>query len=88
MAAFRQMIETYYGTDALSTLPYSFQEAVILLEDRNPDYWKRFNVSQTVIDRFTGYGRIVMQNRNNAQQLPELLKPGYGNSYWYYYIYK
>ncbi len=88
MEAFQQMIETYYGSPALPVLPYSFQEAVILLNDRNPAYWQRFNVSDNVLQRFAGYRDLVMRNRDNQQALSGLLRKSYGNTFWYYYMYK
>lgn len=43
MKAFQRLIEKYYGTPVLPSLPVSFQEAVILLAEKDVDYWKRFN---------------------------------------------
>jgi len=88
MESFRKMIETYYGSPALPELPHSFQEAVILLNDKDQAYWKRFNVSENVIRRFAGYSDIVLRNRNNPQLIFNLLSNTYNNTYWYYYIYK
>lgn len=85
---FKQLVEQYYGTPALSSLPVSFQEAVILMAEQDTAYWKQMNISQPVIDRYNGYKRIVLQNRSNPRALPELLKKSFGNTYWYYYSYK
>ncbi|MDL2277898.1 DUF6057 family protein [Parabacteroides sp. OttesenSCG-928-G07] len=88
LASFQQMIEKYYGTPVLPALPHSFQEAVIMLSENDPDYWRHFNVSDVVIQRFMNYRETVLRNRNNAQALPALLRNSYANTYWYYYIYK
>lgn len=88
LGTFKQIIERYYGTPSLPVLPFSFQEAVILMSEQNMDYWKRFNVSNTVIERFKAYKTLVLKNRSNKQGLPGLLKNTYGNTYWYYYVYK
>ena len=81
------MIEKYFGTSALPRLPISFQEAVILLAEKNPDYWRRFNVSDAVIQRFASYRNMVLRNRNNPQ-LPQLMNQSFGDTYWNYFIYK
>lgn len=88
MESFRKMVETYYGSPALPVLPHSFQEAVILLNDKDRAYWERFNVSENVIRSFAGYSDIVLRNRNNPQLVFNLLSNSYNNTYWYYYIYK
>ncbi len=88
LGAFQQMVETYYGSPALPVLPYSFQEAIILLDGQNPGYRQRFNISDNVISRFYGYSDLVVRNRNNQQILPGLLQKSYGNTFWYYYMYK
>lgn len=87
MKAFQTLIEKYYGTPVLPSLPVSFQEAVILLAEKDMDYWKLFNVSENVIRKFAGYRNLVMRNRNNPQ-LPQLIKNSFGDTYWSYYILK
>lgn len=85
---FKNMIETYYGTDVLPVLPVSFQEAVITLSEKETDYWKRFNISESVLQRFTEYKRTVLANKNNSSALPGLLYRSYGNTYWFYFMFK
>ncbi|WP_297909556.1 DUF6057 family protein [uncultured Parabacteroides sp.] len=87
MKSFQALIEKYYGTPILPSLPISFQEAVILLAEKDVDYWKRFNISKNVIRKFAGYRNLVVQNRNNPQ-LPQLIKNSFGDTYWSYYILK
>lgn len=87
MKSFQTFIEKYYGTSTLPSLPTSFQEAVILLAEKDSDYWRRFNVSENVIRKFTGYRNLVLQNRNNPQ-LPQLIKNSFGDTYWSYYLLK
>ena len=87
LPAFREFIETYYGTPALPSLPRSFQEAVILLEEQDVSYWRRFNLSAQVIQNFASYRQAVLSNRTNPR-LPALLNQSFGNTYWFYYIYK
>lgn len=87
LPGFKELIETYFGTPALTVLPRSFQEAVILLAEKDMDYWRRFNLSASVIQRFAGYRQMVLGNRNNPQ-LPFALRQSFGDTYWFYYIYK
>lgn len=87
LQGFKELIESYYGTPALRTLPKSFQEAVILLAEKDMDYWHRFNLSSQVIQRFAGYRQVVLGNRNNPQ-LPAILSRSFGDTYWFYFIYK
>lgn len=87
LKGFQALIEKYYGTPVLPSLPVSFQEAVILLNEKDREYWKRFGLSEEVIRRFAGYRNLVVRNRNNPQ-LPRLIKSSFGNTYWSYYMLK
>lgn len=88
MAGFKSMVEYYYGTDVLPTLPKSFQEAVITLSETEPDYWKRFDISPSVMQRFAEYKKQVLANRNNTNALPGLMRRAYGDTYWFYFMFK
>lgn len=88
LANFKNMLKYYYGTDVLPTLPKSFQEAVITLSETDPDYWKRFNISPSVMQRFAEYKRQVLANKNNTNALPGLMNRAYGDTYWFYFMFK
>lgn len=88
MDGLKNMIETYYGTEVLPVLPKSFQEAVITMSETDPDYWKRFHISISVLQRFAEYKKQVLANRNNRKNLQELMRRGYGDTYWFYYMFK
>lgn len=88
MDDFKSMVESYYGTDVLPVLPKSFQEAVITLSEAEPDYWKRFNISPSVMQRFAEYKKQVLANRNNKNALPGLMRRAYGDTYWFYFMFK
>jgi len=88
MSAFKALIEEYYGTDGLPKLPKLFQEAVILLDDRNRDQWSRYGVSTEVIVNFERYSEQVMRYRNNPKVMENALRATHGDTYWFYYIYR
>lgn len=87
LEGFNALVEKYYGTEFLPVLPVHFQEAVIVMSEKEPDYWKRFNVSETIVARFTDYKKQVLANRNNSA-IAGLLNRSYGNTYWFYFMFK
>lgn len=87
LEGFKALMEKYYGTEFLPALPVHFQEAVIVMSEKEPDYWKRFNVSETIVARFADYKKQVLANRNNSA-LAGLLNRSYGNTYWFYFMFK
>ena len=87
LEGFKALVEKYYGTEFLPVLPVHFQEAVIVMSEKEPDYWKRFNVSATIVARFTDYKKQVLANRNNSA-IAGLLNRSYGNTYWFYFMFK
>ena len=87
LEGFKALVEKYYGTEFLPVLPVHFQEAVIVMSEKEPDYWKRFNVSETIVARFTDYKKQVLANRNNSA-IAGLLNRSYGNTYWFYLMFK
>ena len=87
LEGFKVLIEKYYGTEFLPALPVHFQEAVIVMSEKEPDYWKRFNISETTVARFSDYKKQVLANRNNSD-IAGLLNRSYGNTYWFYFMFK
>ena len=87
LEGFKALVEKYYGTEFLPVLPVHFQEAVIVMSEKEPDYWKRFNVSETIVARFSDYKKQVLANRNNSA-IAWLLNRSYGNTYWFYFMFK
>lgn len=85
LQGFQALLDTYYGTPALPTLPVSFQEAVIMLTEKQPERWSYYQVSQSVMNRFSEYRSLVLQNRGNTQ-LPLLIQRYFGSTYWAYYL--
>lgn len=88
MSNFQALIETYYGTPVLPQLPKSFQEAVFILSETNPEFWTRFNVPESMVTRFGEYKKTTLANKNNPSALPGLLNRSFGNTYWFYFMFK
>lgn len=88
LKSFERIIETYYKTDVLSALPLSFQEAIIILYEKEPEKWKHFQIAPPIIERFSTYRKTIIANRNNRAALPNLLRNSFGSTYWYYYTFK
>lgn len=87
LKAFKELLIHYYDKENASPLPISFQEAVILIFEKEPDYWKRLHVTTNVIQKFSAYRDLVLRNRNNPQ-LPQLIKQSFGDTYWSYFTLK
>jgi len=85
---FKEFVEKYYGTDVLPVLPKSFQEAVIILSEQDPSYMERYDIPLSVLQRFANFKKQVLNYKGNTSALPGLLKNGYGDTYWYYYLFK
>ena len=85
LQGFHALLDTYYGTPALPTLPVSFQEAVIMLTERQPERWSYYQVSPAVTARYGEYRNLVLQNRGNSQ-LPLLIQRYFGSTYWAYFL--
>jgi hypothetical protein len=84
--AFEHLLNTCYNTDVLRTLPVSFQEAVIILYESSPEIWAHYNVSESIVKRFAEYKRLVKANRGGGATAE--LNRLFGNTYWYYFMYK
>ncbi|MDR2499400.1 MAG: DUF6057 family protein [Tannerellaceae bacterium] len=87
VGSFKRLIESHAGTAGLRRLPVSFEEAIILIAENDPDYWQRFNISDRTIARFMEFKKqVVAANRSNsAYSLPQQLQTMFGDTYWYYF---
>lgn len=84
---FKDFIDKYWGTEVLPALPLSFQEAVIVLYENDSGSWKERGVSQPVITRFEQYKKFILENKNKPR-LADFVKNSYGDTYWYYFMFK
>jgi len=88
MLLFEQLLKNNYRTDVLPTLSEPYQEAIVILAEQDPSYLELYDISDSVLKRYDEYKRVVLANRNNTAILPGLLKNSFGNTYWYYYMFK
>lgn len=84
---FRTMIESYYGTEVLLALPRSFQEAVVILYEDNHAMWDYFGVEAQIVKRFEGFKSRLEANKSK-NGLDNLMRGSYGDTYWFYYLFK
>lgn len=85
---FKSLLDAYYKTDVLPALPKSFQEAVITLYENNPDRWKEYAIEEGTIRKFEEYKKQILANKSNPNALPGLLKRAYGDTFWFYLMFK
>ena len=84
---FKHFLEKYAGTEMLPALPRSFQEAVLILSEKEPGIVNRYPLAEETVNRFKAFRQTVLANRNNSSRLPALLKSSFGNTYWYYFMF-
>ena len=73
--SFAALVEKYYGTPALPSLPRSFAEAVCIMSENNPGYWKRFGVDRAVYKRYRAFATRVGTGLSMEE---------FKDSYWFY----
>jgi len=73
--AFKGMLDEFYGTQALESLPVSFSEAACMMSEIYPDYWKSVGVDIGIYRRYTDFKKLLESGRS-----PEKYK----KTYWYY----
>lgn len=84
---FNQLIETYHQAKGLMPMPVSFQEAIVLGHEGDSEAWEKYGVTPKVAERFRRFKQTVLHNRQSAA-LQTKLSAEFGNTYWYYYMFK
>lgn len=85
--AFKEILEANYGTDILPVLPRSFQEAIITVYENQPEMWEHYQIPPGMVERFKEFKKQVLAHRNNSGA-PNLLRRSYGDTYWFYFMFK
>lgn len=75
MDKFREMLDEFYGTEALPTLPTSFAEAACMLSELNHNYWKEVGVSQETYNRYREFKKRLGTG---------LSMDRFKDTFWYY----
>lgn len=83
----KNLLDKYYGTAVMPTLPIHFQEAVLILSEEEKDYWKRFNLSDKTMTRFAEYKRQALAQKDK-KRLGGLLYRSHRDTYWFYFMFK
>jgi len=86
---FKTLIDAFRGTEALpDVLPTAFQEAVLILTEQNASYLDGFQIPEQTLRRYFSFRKAVSSNKNVANKLPQLLEADFGDTYWYYFMFK
>ena len=75
MDKFRGMLDEFYGTEALPSLPVSFAEAACMLSEVDRGYWKRVGVDPAVYRRYTEFKKRLGTGLSMEK---------YNDTFWYY----
>ncbi len=84
---FKEFIETYFGTETLPVLPRSFQEAVLIYAETDPEYWEKYGVDLNIIEKHKQYKHLYLSNKNSPN-LKGMMYKNFGDTYWYYMMFK
>lgn len=87
MAAYRRLVETYFGTKTWPSLSTCMQEAVIALEEDDPQYWLNHGVSMKTEQHYWKF-RYDLDNRQHNINFHRLIAETYGGTFWYYLMFK
>ena len=75
MDKFKEMLDEFYGTEALPELPVSFAEAACMLSEIDRGYWKKVGVSSADYKRYTDF-KSRMENGLSLDR--------HKDTFWYY----
>ena len=84
LKGFQAFMEKYYGARKGKTLPLSFQQAVMALD--NQDMINAWGISASVKDQYRQFMRQYTQNRQNPN-LKNVMSRSFGHTVWYYLIF-
>lgn len=88
MKGIKYMVEKYGGTAALKDLPPLMQEAVISYAENDPEYCRKHGVTDNTFERYRTFKQKFIENRNYGRNPADALHAEYGNTYWYYLMFK
>lgn len=83
---FLHMIDLY-STRLLPKLPTSYQEALIAAYESQPEALKKYHLDQQILNKYSAFRKAVLNNKHNSN-LGRMLFRTYGQTYWYYLLFK
>lgn len=84
---FKTMLNNYYTTKVFLEIPISFQEAIMILSLKEEQIIKRYPIPDRTKQNFEAFQKLLFDNRKNPNVKTVLFKY-FGNTYWYYYMFK
>ena len=84
---FIELVDKYYITEvSLINLPEKFQEAIIMINENNPEEWKRYKIDSHVVIKYRNFKQMFLKNKDNPN-IVDLLYQNFGNTYWSYFMF-
>ncbi|WP_165154682.1 DUF6057 family protein [Parabacteroides sp. ZJ-118] len=86
LPAIKMFVERFSGTEVLPTLPEPLQQAVISYAEHDPDYCRRYGVTDKVLSEFSLFRRRVLELRHARQAVATGIAD-YRPTFWYYLMF-
>lgn len=83
--ALSELVKIYAETG--KSMPRHFQEAFIIMHEKDENLWKEYGLEAEVINRFKSFRNDVIHIRRRGGNPVQLLKGKYADSYWYYFMF-
>jgi hypothetical protein len=78
--------DEFYGTELMPETPQRLQEAIVAANEKDLDYCRSRGVTEETIQQYQQLKQMVVDARRSNQEIGGLLRPQYGNTYWYYLL--
>ena len=85
LPAIKMFVERFSGTEVLPTLPEPLQQAVISYAEHDPDYCRKYGVTDKVLSEFSLFKQRVLGLRHARQDITAGIAD-YRPTFWYYLI--
>lgn len=85
LMAFSDLVKIYEETG--KDMPLHFQEAFIIMHEKEQDKWKENGVTDDVINRFKAFRKDIIDVRRRGGNPAYSLRAKYADSYWYYFMF-
>ena len=78
-------INQFAGKGCLATIPQRLQEAMVIINERDPAFCREHGVSEETMQAFAEFRQTYMTLRSQGRDL-RALAPQYGRTFWYHLI--